>query len=529
MTSLSSPKIQSSPKIISKNTNPTSSKVISSFSKSNSLSQQSNPTCNTPTMKPKKLEDTLDGINHRNTPNRPTNNWQKHNSFASLDPDTTSNQSNKISKLKPDNSKMPTSTASNETDKFDALQNTLLKAIQQLDAKLDKTTDSTHKNIKNLHEEFDTKLEQTNFDLSSKITTLEKQVNLSKEQLEDSVTMKDIAGIINTTKTKIESDIINKFPAPSVMNKLFEDVKDLKDNYVLPSATTQASSSIALESHHPILKVLRLNTIPKTFSDKIKDVNLQGDAIMNLQLFWDEIIAAMSIALGTGTNKLLPAYHQLYLHPNLSTESHLTLNPSHPSYADSLEAYYIFSGIVKTHLLRPTTIDQTVAPCAYNAWLLYKPITTNLDGIQIVHTIISNLSAQLNGPKRDVLPSIMKLAITNDMTLFEFQSKALTIFNELDLIRDDTGGKTKLVEQYLKQLSLIPKFDISIHNHKSDVIKTINGLGYIEPSHTIFKDTSFFEFIYNELTMNDPTNVIQVQVCPQRTKTIPIMTTGEKS
>ena len=76
---------------------------------------------------------------------------------------------------------MPALTVPTETDKFDALQNTLLKAIQQLDAKLDENTNRTHKNIKTLHEEFNTKLEQTNFDLSSKITNFEKQVNTSKE------------------------------------------------------------------------------------------------------------------------------------------------------------------------------------------------------------------------------------------------------------------------------------------------------------------------------------------------------------
>ena len=91
MKSISWPKIQSLPNILSKITNPTSLNVTSPISKSKSQSKQSNSTPTKPLilMKPKKLEDTLDGINHRTTPNRPTNNWQKHNSFASLDPDTT--------------------------------------------------------------------------------------------------------------------------------------------------------------------------------------------------------------------------------------------------------------------------------------------------------------------------------------------------------------------------------------------------------------------------------------------------------
>lgn len=483
-------------------------------------------------MEPKKLENTLDGINHRSTPTRPSNSWQlQNNSFAPLTPNDDSSFESKNSNS-PGISTIPTTIESSTQIPIDNLQQSttiILEAMKQMSAA---TNTKIDENIQNLRSEFD-----------SKISHLEEKIKDSNDKIKDSVNMKDISSIItsnlsssslkNDLALKIESDIISKLPDPNTMQDLIDDVQELKVSSSTTTSTPKTSTSTSFSStdpevHFPILKILRITNISKVFSDKMKDITLQGDDIMNLQLFWDEIIAAMSISLGTSVNNLLPPYHQLYLHPKISTKEHLTLNPSHPRYGDSLQAYNMFSSIVKTHLLRPTTIDQTIAPFSYNTWLLFKPITTNLDGIQIAHTIISNVSPQLQGPRRDIVPTIMKLTITKDMNLFEFQNKTLSIFNELDIIQDDSGGKAKLAEQYLKQLSLVPTFDIPLHYQHTNVTKTNNERGYIEASHTIFKTTNFFENVYNELTLNDPTKIIPLDICPKRAKTVPIITTGEK-
>ena len=156
------------PNIISKFTKPTSK--FKMITKSTPTTTSTRSTSTYLPMKPKNLNDSLDGVNHRSSPHRSKNSWQQQNSFAYLSQDDntgnfTGDEFNDETSFKTDQlvDSPALESKTESTSKPSELQ-LILQAIQRLDnrtAKLDEKTDRNHASIQHLHSEFDSQLEET--------------------------------------------------------------------------------------------------------------------------------------------------------------------------------------------------------------------------------------------------------------------------------------------------------------------------------------------------------------------------------
>ena len=109
----------------------------------------------------------------------------------------------------------------------------------------------------------------------------------------------------------------------------------------------------------------------------------------------------------------------------------------------------------------------------------------------------------------------MNLVIQPNMTLFEFHTKVLAKYNELVLQNDNTGATTRLVEQYIHQLQLVPSLDIYTSIYDRDISSIINEHGYVLASSKFMsKHNNIFADMYKDLTILDPSKTIILQVCP---------------
>ena len=95
------------------------------------------------------------------------------------------------------------------------------------------------------------------------------------------------------------------------------------------------------------------------FGDNLKDVNLISDSVTHLEAFWDAINTALKSTLVTPT--LLPDYIQLTSFAK-DKATHCLLPPtSHLDYSEALANFNLLGSILKTHLIKPSTITSPKA------------------------------------------------------------------------------------------------------------------------------------------------------------------------
>ena len=186
--------------------------------------------------------------------------------------------------------------------------------------------------------------------------------------------------------------------------------------------------------------------------------------------------------------------------------------------------------ILQDHLFESTTFDSSKAPFTSNIWELNKvKYLGDCDGFQLLFEIVTLASPQLLGHCSDLTPQIYELSITSNMSLMEFHTQAVKLYQEFRLQRDDIGSSMKLVKQYLSQLRLIPALDHITTKTYTDFCKTINNFGYVDGEKEFIKDKeNIFEIMYNNLVLHDQNPFLSLKPCPECMKQSQFLTTPNK-
>ena len=393
--------------------------------------------------------------------------------------------------------------------------------------------------ISELETEFDSKLdtatEQFQEMLDEEIIELKDNIDFDH----DTTTLESkIDDKIKATKTnfeaKLDSEVNDLQQSLKLLTTNISNLQHTQNifNHNLRHSSNNTNSSTTDEKAFPILKILRKESMAKNFQDGIKNITLDNDSSISIQNFWNRFNTTLGTSIGSAQQKLLPHYHELFTKRNSKYKPSDSLLPpdTHPSYHDAIIAYNMLTTILQDHLFESTTFDSSKAPFTSNIWELNKvKYLVDRDGFQLLFEIVTLASPQLLGHRSDLTPRIYELSITSNMSLLDFHTQAVKLYQEFRLQRDDTGSSMKLVERYLSQLRLIPALDHITTKTYTDFRKTINNFGYVDGKKEFIKDKeNVFEIMYNNLILHDQNPFLSLKPCPERMKQSQFLTTPNK-
>ena len=284
---------------------------------------------------------------------------------------------------------------------------------------------------------------------------------------------------IDKVETSISSSKENHQDLQDKMNKI-EDHKDIQDtklenlevqlqkiaklNYNNPWLD-QSNQNIPMQDNDyktfPLLKSYKKDHHFNKFKENLKDICLTGDSITSLSSFWNNINIAITGTLRTDPDKGIKSFK------DLDTDYHpkhtLLPDPSHHKYHEVKSAYNQYSTVLCEHLKSPQIIQENQAPKSYHQ------LQVNLleeDGFTILRNIIYKQCAHLGGTHKDLHEYARSLTLANNEPLIDFHTRALKMFNEIMLSKDETGQGNQLIKQYINQLDNITDFKPHVFEFK---------------------------------------------------------------
>ena len=277
-----------------------------------------------------------------------------------------------------------------------------------------------------------------------------------------SLTIDDVTRLINamehrlstkftttTNSTETKTPLIKTESSPTSPSDDFQNKLDSLELLVHGQQSTlnalghQVQSTVPIRqsyvTKYPLLFPHSKSTFNYSkFSDLIKDITLDGDDVCALELFWQSFDTALCTSLSS------PFVLTQYKHLDCDYDiQHELLPPrNHPHFQEAMDTYNIFSHALQLHLIKPTTIDSTVAPNANEKLIKYY---NDDDGFRILQELIFILSPQLFGPTEDFSTSILLIKIQPNMSLSTLYDKCIRLSKRIELQQDSSGALIRLI------------------------------------------------------------------------------------
>ena len=197
---------------------------------------------------------------------------------------------------------------------------------------------------------------------------------------------------------------------------------------------------------YPILKSANnhhshFSSLPKMLTS----LEMEGDNLSDIQNFYDGINTAFMTVLSS--NNFFPDYSNL--HHKFDPKDHLLPETHHPQYDDATNIFNNMSRILLRHLRNAKTIPTQKAPATA---LILKENTLMSCGFYLLFEIVTKMSPQLGGHARDLETYVRSLQVFDGEPLLEYYMRALHMFAEIDIQKDQTGQSNKLIFRFVSTL-----------------------------------------------------------------------------
>ena len=202
---------------------------------------------------------------------------------------------------------------------------------------------------------------------------------------------------------------------------------------------------------YPILKIFDVNTKFGTFAPLLFPIKLEGDKMMDIKKFYEEINVTLMTTLSSMV--CLPEYKELTSAFDIAT--HLVPPEIHTQHIDARNAYKQFSRTLLLHLQQNKTISPTMAP---RAALILQENMLEECGFKVLFKIIKELSPQLGGEFRDLQEYVKTLKINDGEPVLEYYLRAVKMSQEINIQGDKTGQNNRLIHRFIALLFAVPAF-----------------------------------------------------------------------
>ena len=126
--------------------------------------------------------------------------------------------------------------------------------------------------------------------------------------------------------------------------------------------------------------------------------------------------------------------------------------------------YESLSNTLYHHIVKPDIIDENKSKIEYESIKFYKGSIK--DGFNLLFIIIKNLSPQIGGKGDDPIKLVENFKMEQGDSLLSFYTRYMKINNNIELQKDSTGQKNRLVGKFIEIIfesdNINIKFKISI-------------------------------------------------------------------